>query len=61
MDRMGSKVRSDKHIVLLYYKFVDKIDVDKNTMDTKQFLNDATCPVEIINAKHMYEIIKQTE
>ncbi|MBM7598221.1 hypothetical protein JOC34_000578 [Virgibacillus halotolerans] len=56
MDKMGDKVKSDKHLLVLYYKFVDKIDIDKDNMSTKQFLSDATSPIDIINAKYMYEI-----
>lgn len=54
----GDKIHNDKQFLLAYWRIIDNVEMDKNSISTKSFLNSATCARKILNAKTMHEIIK---
>jgi hypothetical protein len=54
------KVRDDdKKLVLLYWKFVDGVEMTKDSINTKDFITKATSPMLIINAKWMVQLQRE--
>jgi len=51
----GDKIKTDNHLLLLYWLHVDEVEMDKETISTKDFLQNATNPADIINAKIMLD------
>lgn len=57
----GNKIHNDKQLLLAYWHIVDKVEMDRNAISTKSFLSKASDPKAILNAKIMYDIIKERE
>lgn len=60
-EKYGDKIKSDAHLVLLYMKDIDGVEVDKDKINTSDFITKATSPMRIIQAKNAYEILKAEE
>ena len=59
LDKYGSKVKEDKKLIMLYWMIFDKVKMDKETIDTNDFLTKATLPCHIISARHLIESINK--
>jgi len=59
INKYGSKLESDNHLLVLYWKMFDKIEVTKSTIDTQQFILKSTNSSDILNAKLLLEAMKE--
>jgi hypothetical protein len=59
LNKYGSKIASDKHLLLTYWKLVDKVEMDKENFNTKSFIEKATDPEVILNSKRLLESINK--
>ncbi len=59
IEKYGSKLESDNHLLVLYWKLFDKIDITKESIDTQQFIKLATPSADIINSKYLLEAINK--
>ncbi len=58
LDNYGEHIKSDRHLILLYWQLIDNVEMDKETISTVDFLNKkATNPTYIIDAKEMLNIM----
>lgn len=58
LEAYGSHIETDKQLVLMYWQRVDKVEMDKQTISTLDFINKATCSSDILGAKIMLECMK---
>ncbi|MGG0308251.1 hypothetical protein ABEY43_06005 [Priestia megaterium] len=59
LEKYGSRISSDKHLLLTYWKLVDKVEMDKENFNTKSFIEKATDPAIILNSKLLLESIEK--
>ena len=55
-ETYGERIKSDQHLILLYWKEVDGLNITKESVPTQEILR-ATSPIRIIQAKNAYEIL----
>jgi len=53
------KIKSDKHLLLMYWRDIDGVEVGKKSISTQDFINKSTCPRAILQAKLMWEILEE--
>jgi len=59
IEKYGNKIISDKHLLLSYWKLVDKVEMDKENFNTVSFINKATDPEVILNSKRLLESMRE--
>lgn len=59
LEKYGNKIKSDKHLLLTYWKLVDKVEMDKENFNTVSFIEKATDPAVILNSKLLLESIEK--
>lgn len=59
--KYGEKIDSEKKLIITYWKLIDGVKMDKDTIDTKSYLEKATNPADIIDAKMLYDSTLETE
>lgn len=57
LDNYGEHINNDKKLILLYWQLIDNVEMDKETISTVDYLNLATNPTYIIDAKEMLNIM----
>ena len=60
-EKYGDKIKSDQHLVLLYWREYDSVSMDKTSVNTVDILNRATSPMKILQSKLAYEVLKEEE
>lgn len=50
LDNYGNKIKTERQVVLLYWKIFDKVEMNKENISTPDFLNKATNMSDITNA-----------
>ena len=58
LEQYGKHIKNDKQLILLYWQKIDNVEMDKETISTKDFMNKATNSVDIVNAKCMLELME---
>lgn len=58
LSNYGEHIHNDKQLVLLYWKIIDGVDMDKTSISTKDYLNKATPEKYILNTKMLLESIE---
>jgi hypothetical protein len=56
LDAYGHVIQNDKQLLLLYWQKIDGINITKESIPTKEFIEKATMPNVILDAKMMIEI-----
>ncbi|MEM4994805.1 hypothetical protein WKH56_19785 [Priestia sp. SB1] len=59
IEKYGDKISSDKHLLLSYWKLVDKVEMNKENFNTASFIQKASSPEAILNAKRLLEVIEK--
>ncbi|TPF18075.1 hypothetical protein CBE79_04780 [Priestia megaterium] len=58
-NKYGNKIDSDKKLLLTYWKLVDKVEMDKENFSTTSFIELASNPSDILNARMLLEAINK--
>jgi hypothetical protein len=53
LEQYGKHIKNDRQLILLYWQKIDNVEMDKETISTKDFMSRASNPVDIVNAKVM--------
>lgn len=53
LDTYGAQIKTDQQLLLAYWQQIDKVEMDKASISTTSFLEKATCPTKILDAKLM--------
>lgn len=61
LEKYGDYIKSDKHLVLLYWQQIDGVEMDKQSISTTDFLNMATSESDIIATKSLLDITKGSD
>jgi hypothetical protein len=61
LESLGDKIKTDKQLLLIYWKDIDGVKMNKEVISTNDFLQKTTNPCDIINAKYMLEQMKENE
>lgn len=56
-ERFGEHITSNHKLLLLYWQFIDGIDMDSKTISTPDWLQNSTDPIDIINALWLKQAI----
>ncbi len=59
IEKYGSKLESGNHLLILYWKLFDKIEISKESISTQQFIKSATSPADIISSRYLLESIEK--
>lgn len=54
-----NKLKTDMHLIIAYWRIFDNVEMNKGEIKIDSLLNLATCPRDILQAKQMYEILKE--
>lgn len=57
LNTYGNKIKLDKHLILIYWQ-LEGVEMNKETISTPDFLNKASNPEQIINARRMLECME---
>ncbi len=57
IKHFGDRIKSDMHLILVYWQRIDQVNMDKKSISTEDFLNKATNPTDIVSAKVMLECV----
>lgn len=58
MDSYAEHIKNDKQLVLLYWQFIDGVEMDKEIISTVDFLKKSTRESDIISTKLMIEAVR---
>jgi hypothetical protein len=58
-DAYGDKIDTDKKLMLMYWKDIDKCKVTKAGIDTGDFISKSTDASFIINGLRLYRILQE--
>lgn len=61
LNEYGSSIKSDKHLLLLYFQKIDHVKMDKESISTKEFLEKASDIGDILRAKMWIEVTEEGE
>lgn len=56
LEKYNNVIDNEKKLILLYWKYIDKINVMKDTIPTQEFLSRATNPQVIGDAYYLIKI-----
>ncbi|MBE2917334.1 hypothetical protein HPK02_00135 [Anoxybacillus flavithermus] len=56
LEKYNNVIDNEKKLILLYWKYIDKINVTKDTIPTQEFLSRATNPQVIGDAYYLIKI-----
>lgn len=56
----GSKIKSDFHLIVAYWRLYDGIEMDGGRIEISSLLDKATNPDFIIKGKLMYDVLKES-
>lgn len=56
LSKYKDVIKNEKQLTLLYWKYIDKINITKDSIPTQEFLNLATPPQIIGDAYHFIKI-----
>lgn len=56
----GEVINNDKKLLLLYWKQIDGVKIDKQYISTQDFINKATNPGDILSGKSMYDVLRKS-
>jgi hypothetical protein len=56
----AQNITSDKRLLLLCWRDIDKVDVSKEHFSTSSWMSRATCPITVINGKLLLQSIYET-
>lgn len=56
LEKYNNVIDNEKKLILLYWKYIDKINVMKDTIPTQEFLGRATNPQVIGDAYYLIKI-----
>ena len=59
LSKYKDVIKNEKQLTLLYWKYIDKINITKDSIPTQEFLNLATPPQIIGDAYHFIKIRKE--
>lgn len=54
-------ITTDKRLLLLYWRDIDGVEMDKEHFSTSDWLNKATDPITILNGKMLIQAIYESE
>lgn len=58
-EKYSDKIKSDRHLLLLYWRDVDGVCITKDSIPTSEFLTKATFPTKIMQVNQLYKILKE--
>lgn len=57
-DTYGNKIKSEKHLILVYMQKIDGCRVDKENLNTVDFINSPTDISDILSGYRLYKILR---
>lgn len=59
LEEYGDHIKTDKHLVLLYWQKIDNVEMSKESLSTVDFLDKATPESDIISTKNLLDTIEK--
>jgi hypothetical protein len=56
LEKYNNVIDNEKKLILLYWKYIDKLNVTKDSIPTQEFLSRATNPQVISDAYYLIKI-----
>lgn len=58
-DRFGDRIKNDQHLLVLYWKYIDGVSINKDSISVNDFINKATSAKDIMNTKLLIDTISE--
>lgn len=59
LDNYGEHIKNDKQLILMFWKVIDKVEMDKESISTVDFIKHSTDVTEILSSKILLEIMEK--